>query len=138
GKHRYSPDVKRPGMLFGKVLRPATLGASLESVDLKAAEAMTGVTVVRDGAFVGVAAPSEQRAEHALAAIRAEWKSSSPPSDKHLFTDLKEGGGGGGGGGFGGWGNYTRGSLDKGLSAADHKVKATYTIAYIAHVPLEP
>src|SRR5205807_5792913 len=66
----------------------------------------------------------------------SEWKSSSPPSEKDLFTDLKMGGGGGFG--FGGRGNYTRGSIDKGLTAADHQVKATYTIAYIAHVPLEP
>jgi isoquinoline 1-oxidoreductase len=136
GKHKYSPDIKRPGMLFGKVLRPATLGAALESIDLKAAEAMTDVTVVRDGSFVGVAAPSEQRAEQALAAIRAEWKSSAPPSEKGLFEELKKGGESAGG--FGGWGNYARGSLDKGLSTAEHKVKATYTIAYIAHVPLEP
>src|SRR5207244_8723982 len=43
-----------------------------------------------------------------------------------------------GGAGFGGRCKYARGSIDKGLPAADHTVKATYTIAYIAHVPLEP
>src|SRR5262249_19106102 len=34
GKHQYTPDLKRPGMLYGKVLRPATLNATLVSVDL--------------------------------------------------------------------------------------------------------
>jgi len=98
---------------------------------------MAGVTVVRDGSFVGVAAPSEQQAEQALAAIRAKWKSSSEPSEKDLFAELKKGDREREGG-FGGWGNSSRGELAKGLAAAEHKVKATYTIAYIAHVPLEP
>jgi isoquinoline 1-oxidoreductase len=39
---------------------------------------------------------------------------------------------------FGGRANFSRGSIEKGLAAADHKLKSTYTIAYIAHVPLEP
>src|SRR5262249_55399288 len=47
GKHKYASDVKRPGMLFGKVLRPTTLNGTLVSADLKAAEAMPGVTAVR-------------------------------------------------------------------------------------------
>jgi isoquinoline 1-oxidoreductase len=137
GKHRYASDVTRPGMLHGKVLRPARLNASLVSVNLKEAEAMPGVSVVRDGDFVGVAAPSEYLAEQALATIRAEWKSAAQPSDKDLFEELKknpgerQGFGGRSGGG-------SQGSIDRGLAAADHKLKATYTIAYIAHVPLEP
>jgi isoquinoline 1-oxidoreductase len=136
GKHRYSSDIKLPGMLFGRVLRPETLGASLVSVDLKRAEALPGVTAVRDGDFVGVAAPSAQRAEEALEAIRAEWKSTSQPSDKDLFDYLKKNPGEGGG--FGGRSNQSQGSMEKGLAAADHKLDATYTIAYIAHAPLEP
>ena len=34
--------------------------------------------------------------------------------------------------------SFSRGSIEKGLAAADHTLKATYTIAYIAHAPLEP
>jgi CO/xanthine dehydrogenase Mo-binding subunit len=139
GKHQYSSDVKLPGMMHGKVLRSPTLHGSLASVDLKAAEAMSGVTVVRDGEFVGVAAANPHLADQALTAIKAEWKTSQPVSDKTLFEDLKKGGGGGGGGaGFGGRGGGTQGSIEKGLAEADHKLQATYTIAYIAHAPLEP
>jgi isoquinoline 1-oxidoreductase len=136
GKHRYASDVKRPGMLYGTVLRPATLKGALATVDLKAAEAMPGVTVVRDGDFVGVVAPTAELAQQALAAIRAEWKSPPEPSEKELFNVLKEVSGDGGGG-FGGRGNQETGSIEKGLAAADHKLQATYTVAYIAHVPLE-
>jgi isoquinoline 1-oxidoreductase len=141
GKHKYTPDMKRPGMLYAKVLRPATLTATLESVDLKPAEALPGVIAVRDGNFIGVAAPSEAVAEQAVAAIKAEWKSSPQISSKELFAALKKGGGGGGGTGgegFGGRGGQNVGSIDDGLAAADHKLNATYTIAYIAHAPLEP
>ncbi|PYS80609.1 MAG: isoquinoline 1-oxidoreductase, partial [Acidobacteria bacterium] len=38
GKHQYTSDVKREGMLFGKVVRPATFNATLISSDTKAAE----------------------------------------------------------------------------------------------------
>src|SRR5205823_1508127 len=73
GKHQYSPDVSRPGMVHGKVLRPETLTAKLVSADLQAAQALLGVTAVRDGDFIGVTAANEQLAEQALAAIKAEW-----------------------------------------------------------------
>jgi nicotinate dehydrogenase subunit B len=139
GKHCYASDVRLPGMLHGKILRPATLKATLTSVNLKEAEAMTGVTVVREGEFIGVAAPDLLQAEKALATIQAEWKSPPQPSDKTLFEDLKqEGNGGAGRGQGGGRGGVSQGSMEKGLSEADHKLQATYTIAYIAHVPLEP
>ena len=137
GKHRYTTDLKRPGMLYGKVLRPAAFNATLASVKLKDAEAIHGVTVVRDGEFIGVAAASEHAAEQALAKIQAEWKTTPQPSDKEIFEYLKKNRAEGGGG-FGGRGNFESGSMEKGLAAADHKLQATYTIAYIAHVPLEP
>jgi nicotinate dehydrogenase subunit B len=138
GGHRYSSDVKRPGMVHGKVLRPPTLSSTLVSADLTKAKALPGVTAVRDGDFVGVTAANEALAEDALAAIKAEWKAGSEVSGKDLFDDLKKNRGAAGGGGFGGRGDYSVGSMDKGLAAADHKIEATYTVAYIAHVPLEP
>jgi isoquinoline 1-oxidoreductase len=140
GKHRYTSDMKLPGILYGKVLRPETLSATLASVDLKAAEALPNVVAVHDRDFVGVVAPSEHEAEAALAAIKAQWKTPQELSDKNLFAELKSTDGpapaGGGRGGRGG--GQTRGSIEAGLAAAAHKLEATYTIAYIAHTPLEP
>ena len=120
GKHRYASDIKREGMLFGKVLRPAGIDASLKSVDTKAAEKLPGVTVVHDGDFVGVTAKTQREAELALAAIKAEWKLNSTPSDKDLFNTLRPG--------------------FQGAKAPNPAggLAATYTIAYIAHAPLEP
>jgi isoquinoline 1-oxidoreductase len=140
GRHKYASDVKLAGMLYGKVLRPGQLNGTLKSVNLEPARALPGVTAVHDGEFVGVAAPNEQIAERALAVIAAEWNYPAQSSSTTLFEDLKASGGDGGGfgGGFGGRGNQSRGSIDEGLAAADHKLSATYTVAYIAHAPLEP
>jgi isoquinoline 1-oxidoreductase len=139
GKHKYSSDVKRPGMLFAKVLRPPTLGGTLVSVNLEKAKALPGVVAVHDGKFVGVAAPTELQAEQALAAIQAEWKAPDTlASGKDLFEQFKKTAGTGGGGGFGPRGDQTVGDVAKGLAAADHKIQGAYTIAYIAHAPLEP
>jgi isoquinoline 1-oxidoreductase len=140
GKHQYASDIRRPGMLYGKVLRPPSWGATLQSVNTSAAEAMPGVIVVHDGNFVGVAAPSESLAERALAAIKAQWNPGSSASAKNLFEELKRPGRGGGG--AGGAGREARGaasgSIEKGRTDADIRLEATYTIAYIAHAPLEP
>ena len=92
GAHRYPSDIARPGMLYGKILRPPSYGATLESIDLSAAEAMKDVVVVRDGEFVGFAAPSTFRAEQALDAVAktATWKTVSHPSSSELFSHLKK------------------------------------------------
>lgn len=134
GQHQYTPDLHRPGMLYGKVLRPPSFGATLTSYDAKAAEAMNGVVVVHDGDFVAAAASSEREAQKAIEAIHAEWKESPQPSSKELFGYLKE--------------NATsksddrsrrtKGSMADGLTGAAHRLDATYSVAFIAHAPLEP
>jgi CO/xanthine dehydrogenase Mo-binding subunit len=138
GGHKYASDISRPGMLFGKVLRPASFKATLQSANTSAAEAMPGVILVHEGDFIGVVAPTVQKAEQALAAIRAEWTSTQQPSGAELFAHLKQRGAGGRGG-FGG--RQASASNDEGTAdqnAAAVKLSATYTVAYIAHAPLEP
>jgi nicotinate dehydrogenase subunit B len=136
GEHRFTSDLKRPGMLYGKVLRPAAFGATLSSVDLKAAQAMTGLTVVRDRNFVGVTAPSRELASRAVAAIHAEWKTTPQTSAKEIFDYFKKNGSDDGG--RSGRSNYERGSITDGLAAAHQKLERKYTVSYIAHAPLEP
>jgi isoquinoline 1-oxidoreductase len=130
GKHQYTSDVKRDGMLYGRVVRPSALNASLESSDTKPAEAMQGVVVVRDGDFMGVTAPDLQTAIRAEKAIAVHWKAPGQPGNEELFDYLKQ--------------NATRrpgrpvGSIVDGMAAADKKLSQTYTVAYIAHAPPEP
>ena len=140
GKHRYTSDMKREGMLYGKIVRPATFNATLVSVDAKAAEAMPGVKVVTDGTFIGVVAPDQQAATKAANAIAVDWKSPGQPTNAELFDLLRKPATGqrGGGGEGGGGGSRPQGSITDGLAAADKKLEQTYTVAYIAHAPLEP
>ena len=136
GRHRYPADQKLPGMMCGKVLRPPAFGAKVVSADVSVAEQMAGVTVVRDGDFIGVAAPSEEQATRAITAIRAEWQFEPQPSSKELFEYLKKNPEGGQARERGSANEV--GSVEQGLASADHRLAQTYTVAYIAHVPLEP
>lgn len=136
GQHRYGSDIRRPGMLHGKAVHPPAYEARLVKVDTSLAKARPGVTVVHDGGFVGVAAATEHEAAQAADLIHIEWTVPPPqPSSAELFTYLKEHPGQGRG--WGGRGAGPRGSVPDGLKASDHKLQATYTVAYIAHVPLE-
>lgn len=133
GKHQYTSDMSRPGMLFGKILRPSGFKASLVSLDDQAAKKLSQVTVVRDGDFVGVAAPDMWLAEQALTALKAQWKVPQQISNRELFAYLKANAG-----------KHDQepadvtGSVTKAMAAAEIKLSQSYTVAYIQHAPLEP
>jgi CO/xanthine dehydrogenase Mo-binding subunit len=133
GRHQYTSDLRPTGMMYGKVLRPPSFGATLESCDLTEAQKLQGVVVVHDGGFVGAAAATESDAEKAIATIHAAWKETPQPSSVDLFSYLKlnvEGDE---------HGTVTQfGSIADGLARSAHRLQASYTIAYIAHAPLEP
>ncbi|MDQ6759639.1 MAG: molybdopterin-dependent oxidoreductase [Acidobacteriota bacterium] len=133
GAHRYTSDQKRPGMLYGGVLRAPGFSATLASVDTKDAEKVSGAGVVHDGDFVGSYGPDREAAGRALEAVKAEWKTEPQPSGKELFSYLKANSQG-----ASARPSKPSGSIEQGLESADHKLQATYNVAYIAHVPLEP
>jgi CO/xanthine dehydrogenase Mo-binding subunit len=124
GKHKYASDLKLPGMLYGRVLRPPSFGAKLLSADITAASKIPGVTVVRDGEFIGVAATDEQKAQKALLSIEAKWETQPQISARELFPYIKKG---------------VEAATPQSVSPNEgHSLATTYTVAYIAHVPLEP
>ena len=130
GQHKYTSDMKVPGMLYGRVLRPERFNAKLTSLDQSAAKALPGVTVVEDGNFAGVTAGTPHEAAGALAALKAEWKAPPQTSSRTLFADLRKS--------TGGRPANETGSIEKAMAEADKKLEQTYTVAYIAHAPLEP
>ena len=129
GKQKYSSDVKLPGMMFGRVHRPPQYEATLNSLDVSGAESMPGVKVVRDGDFVGVVAPDSMTAGHAVNAMRAEWTFKRQPSSSEIFDYLKKNGSAVA---------ARPAAMEEALGKAQHKIEASYHIAYIAHTPLEP
>jgi nicotinate dehydrogenase subunit B len=142
GRHKYISDMKLPGMQYGKILRPESFGATIASIDVSAAQAMPGVTVVRDGDFVGVTAPDPQTAERALKAIKVEWQpiAQQQPDSKNIYDYLKANvqTGGRGGGRIAQPGTTDTSFIESALASAQHRLDATYKVAFIAHAPLEP
>jgi isoquinoline 1-oxidoreductase len=130
GAHRFPSDTLRPGMLYGKVLRPPSYGAKLTAVDTGPAKAMKGVVVVEDGPLVGVAAPTLFAAEQALAAIArtASWEPAPHPSSQEVFDYLRQ---------------HARGGAPKNpfaddIAKAAKALRQTYLVPYVQHSPLEP
>ena len=93
GGRSYVQDVRLPGMVFGRVVRPPSYRAQLVSFDEAAVKAMPGVVAVtRDGSFLGVAAEREEQAIKASRALRdsAKWSETPdlPPAVPALFEHL--------------------------------------------------
>ena len=93
GGAAYVQDVRLPGMLFGRVVRPPSPGAELLSVDVASVRRLPGVVaVVRDGSFLGVAAAREEQAIRAREALKqsAKWKEAQtlPPAGDALYEHL--------------------------------------------------
>jgi nicotinate dehydrogenase subunit B len=139
GAHNYTPDLTVPGMLAGAILRPPRFGAALITFDTAAAEALPGVVVVHVGDFVGVTAPDRATALRARDAIRAEWTTPENLSSARLFDYLRS--------------HpaqpedpprsapplyHEQGDVRAARAAADLTLTQSYTVAYIAHTPLEP
>jgi isoquinoline 1-oxidoreductase len=136
GAKRFPSDLAVPGMRHGCVLRAPAYGARLIGLDPAAAQAMPGVQVVRDGDFAGVVAPTARAARAAAGAIVADWELTAQPGPAELEGYLRahpvEGQG------FSAPYRHTAGDVDAALAAGPYRLAASYTTAYLAHVPLEP
>jgi isoquinoline 1-oxidoreductase len=140
GRHAFTPDLVRPRMLMGRVIRPDAIGAEPLSVDDARAKAMPGVSVVRDGNFIGVVAPDERALKNAAAAVTVKWSTpAGQPTSETIFEHLKKSPAAAGGGGGGrGSAPTVRGDVTAARASAAKIFEASYRIPYIAHVPLEP
>jgi len=72
-------DVKVPGMVHGRVIRPPVAGATPVSVDESSIKDIPGAKVVRDKDLLGVVADNEWNAIKAAQALKVEWSQAQPP-----------------------------------------------------------
>ena len=75
----FCTDVKVPGMVHGRVIRPAIAGAVPVKVDESSIKDIPGAKVVWDKAFLGVVADKEWDAIQAMQKLKVEWSKVEPP-----------------------------------------------------------
>ena len=121
GKHKYVSDMNLPGMLHGKILRAPAYGATLISADVSAAKSMPGVTVVKDGDFVGVVAQHVSTADKALKSIKAEWTLTPQPSRNEIFDYIRKHAE------KSGDGQGSAGNVESAFTASDVKIEKSFT-----------
>lgn len=135
GEPIYVQDLRLPGMVHARIVRPPSYGAQLVSVDLESARRLAGVIdVVRDGSYLAVVALREYQAIIAMEALArtARWREQAElPDEAKLFTALAR--------------SPAR-TLQIGSPAASgaasaraaHVLEAEYRRAYIMHASIGP
>jgi nicotinate dehydrogenase subunit B len=136
GEFIYSQDTKVPGMLHGRVVRPATSLSAPASIDESSISNIPGVVkIVREGTFVGVVAETEWAAIQAARALKVTWseptlKMMSGPTE--VFDYLKNTKS------FKDTVVVNKGNVDAGLSSAQKKYEATYYFPFQLHGMMGP
>ena len=132
GRAHYAADIRVPGLLYARILRPPAHGAALKSLDVSGAEKIAGVRVVRDDDLIAVLHAHPATAVAALAAVKAEWDvSDTGLDDTNIFAHLEKSA------------PAPRiaaqgGDLAVGAKAAAVSFDETYYNSYIAHATMEP
>jgi len=79
GSHGYVQNLRLPGMVHGRVIRPPRQKAVVANVDESSVKGLPGnVRVARKGNFVAVVADREEQAIAAARALKVEWSSAAP------------------------------------------------------------
>ncbi len=131
GKAQYAGDVRLPGMLHAKIVRPPAHDAKLKSVDIAPAKEIPGVQVVQDGNLVAVLHEFPDVAQSALEKIKAEFDvPEATVDDKNIFDHLL---------GVAPPANVLTqgGDLEEGKKLAVRKIETTYLNSYVAHAAME-
>jgi nicotinate dehydrogenase subunit B len=132
GGAAFVQDLRLPGMVHGRVVRPPRYGARLDSFDSAGVQAMPGVlAVVRDGSFLGVVARREEQAINARLVLiaSAKWSGGSElPDPAKMYEQLMS------------LRSEARviGEKDAPVPAGAKVIEATYHRPYQAHAAIAP
>jgi nicotinate dehydrogenase subunit B len=132
GDAKYAGDMKLPGMVYAKILRPPSHLSELISVDYTEAEKTEGVQVVRDGDLVAVLHELPDVAAKALSKVKAEFTADEMEVDdktvfEYLLNAPSESGV------VASWGN-----LEEGEKQSFELFESEFHDGYVAHSPIEP
>ncbi|MDB5854676.1 MAG: hypothetical protein JWR22_2717 [Herminiimonas sp.] len=91
GEFTYMHDMKVPGMLHARVIRPTALGARLLSIDEKSIAGLKDVRIVRKGNFVAVVARREWTAIKAARQLKIDWSDwAGLPEQSTVYDALRQ------------------------------------------------
>ena len=132
GAGKYAADIRLPGLLHARILRPPAHGATLARVDTSEAAKLDGVTVVNQDGIVAVLHADPEVTEAALARLRPEWNAAPPGADTDgIFDDLL-------GRAPAPEVRGVRGDVEAARAAATRRFESTFQKGYVAHAPMEP
>jgi CO/xanthine dehydrogenase Mo-binding subunit len=141
GTFTYMHNVRVPGMLHGRVVRPRGqaaygTGAKPLSVDVSSVAHIPGVQIVRKGDFVGVVAPHEYDAIQAAAQLKVKWQEAPTlPGSGNIVKQMRaQDAAGTTTNGI----RASAGDVGTALASAAKVVSATYSYAYQTHGPIGP
>jgi len=132
GKAKFAGDIRLPGMLYARILRPPIHGAKLKSVDTSAANDIKGVQVIQAGDLISVLHECPDEAEKALRKIKTQFDlPEATVDDQTIFDHLLK---------VAPEGEIVDqgGNLESGWKLASAIFEETYLNSYVAHSPIEP
>ena len=93
GSQKWAVDVKLPGMVHARNVKPPMAGATLVSIDESSVRSLPGfVKVVSKGNYVAVVCEREEQAVNAARLLKCNWQkpAASPfPTSEELFTFMR-------------------------------------------------
>jgi nicotinate dehydrogenase subunit B len=92
-KEDFVTDIKIPGMLHARMMRPPTAGATPVSVDEGSVRTIPGVQIVHEKGILAVVAPKEWDAIKAAEALKVQWSDQKPPfpSQAEIYNHIRDG-----------------------------------------------
>lgn len=132
GEARFAGDIRLPGMLYARILRPPAHGARLRRLDTTAAQRVEGVLILQDGDQVAVLHECPEMAQRALEQIQAEYELPESTLDHESLRDhlLKAA--------PPAEIVASAGDLEEGSQRVHRFFESTFYNPYVAHAPLEP
>jgi len=92
-KEDFVTDVKIPGMLHARMVRPPIAGAMPVSVDESSMRNIPGVQIVHEKGLLAVVAPKEWDAIKAAETLKVQWSDQKPPfpSQAEIYSHIRNG-----------------------------------------------
>lgn len=134
GRETYVTDVRIPGMVHGRMIRPPLAGAVPIRVDETSISHLRDVQVVCHQGLLGVVAAKEWTAIKAARDLRVEWSSPAEPfpSQSMLYEAIEAAAPAASGGA------EPVGDVGQGLSGATRIIAATYCWPFQSHASMGP